>query len=150
MWILSKTSLSKWIKAINCKEHLRFQDQGRSGLKRSVKIKKFEANLILALIHFNWIEKGSSLSQFDLIFMGPSVVSGKVVRAGDPREIDQAKSSLGQRFDRQLYPTSAEVDNPSLTLMIHFLTAQYCCPDSVIRKVQHDDLVLIHAKYIYL
>ena len=81
------------------------------------KIKKFEANLIL--------------SQSDSIFMHLSIVSGTVGRAGDPREIDQAKSSLGQRFDRQLYPTSGEIDNPLLTLMIHFLTAQYCsycCP----------------------
>ena len=95
MGILSKTSLSKWIKAINCKEHLRFQDQGQSGLKRSIKIKKFEANLILTLIHFNWIEKGSGLSQSDLIFMHLSIVSRTVGRAGDLREIDQAKSSLG-------------------------------------------------------
>ena len=56
MWTLSKTSLSKWIKVINCKVHLRFQDQGQSGLKKSIKIKKLEANLILTLIHFNWIE----------------------------------------------------------------------------------------------
>ena len=67
MWSLSKTSLSKWIKVINCIEHLRFQDQGQSGLKRSMKIEKFEANLILALIHFDWIEKDSDLSQSDLI-----------------------------------------------------------------------------------
>ena len=33
-------------------------------------------------------------------------------RAGDPREIDWAKSPLGQRFDRQLYPASEEIDNP--------------------------------------
>ena len=131
MWILSKTSRSKWIKVINCKEHIRFQDQGQSGLKRSTKIKKFEANLILTLIHFNWIEKGSGLSQSDLIFTHLSIVPGTVGRAGDPREIDQAKSSLGQRFDRQMYPISGEIDNSSLTLMIHFLTAQYCgycCP----------------------
>ena len=131
MWILSKTSLSKWIKVINCKEHLRFQDQGQSGLKRSMKTKKFEANLILTLILFNWIVKGSGLSQSDLIFMHLSIVSGMVGRSGDPREIEKAKLSLGQRFDRQLYPTSGEIDNPSLTLMIHFLTAQYCgycCP----------------------
>ena len=115
-----KLSLPKWIKVINCKEHLRFQDQGQSGLKRSMKIKKFEANLILTLIHFNWTEKGSGLSQSDLIFMDLSIVSGTVGRAGDPREIDQAKSSLGQRFDRQMDPTSWETDNPSLTLMIHF------------------------------
>ena len=126
MWILSKTSLSKWIKGINCKEHLRFQDQGKSELKRSMKIDNFEANLILTLIHFNWIEKGSGFSHSDLIFMHLSVVSGTVGRAGDPREIDQAKSSLGQRFDRQMYPTSGKIDNPSLTLMIHFLTAQNC------------------------
>ena len=131
MWILLKTSLSKWIKVINCKEHLRFQDQGQSGLKRSMKIKKFEANLILTLVHFNYIEKGSGLSQSDFIFMHLLIVSRTVGRAGDPREIDQAKPSLGQRFDRQMYPTSGEIDNPSLTLMIHFLTAQYCshcCP----------------------
>ena len=125
MWILSKTSLFKWIKVINCKEHLRFQDQSQSGLKRSMKIKKFEANLILTLIHFNWIEKCSGLSQSDLIFMHLSIVSRTVGRAGDPREIDQAKSSPVQRFDRQMYPTSGEIDNPSLTLMIHFLTAHY-------------------------
>ena len=131
MWILSKTSLSKWIKVINCKEHLRFQDQCQSGLKRFMKIKKFEADLILTLIHFNWTEKRSGLSQSNLIFMHLSMVSGMVGRAGDPREIDQAKSSLGQRFDRQTYATSGEIDNPSLALMIHFLTAQYCrycCP----------------------
>ena len=96
-----------------------------------MKIKKFEANLILTLIHFNWIEKGSGLSQSNLIFMDLSIVSGTVGRAGDPREIDQVKSSLGQRLDRQMYHTSWEIDNPSLTLMIHFLTAQYCgycCP----------------------
>ena len=131
MWILSKTSLSKWIKVINCKELLRFQDQGQSGLKRSMKTKKFEANLILTSIHFNWIEKGSGLSQSDLIFMHLSIVFATVGRAGDPREIDQAKLSLGQRFDRQLYPTSGEIDNPSLALMTSFLTVQYCgycCP----------------------
>ena len=120
MWILSKTSLSKWIKVINYKEHLRFQDQGQSGLKRLMKINKFEANLILTLIHFNWTEKGSGLSQSDLIFMHLSIVSGMVGRACDPRKFDQAKSSLGQRFDRQMYPTSGEIDNPSLTLTIHF------------------------------
>ena len=90
-----------------------------------MKIKKFEADLILTLIHFNWIEKGSGLSQSHLIFMHLSIVSGTVGtvgRTGDPREIDQAKSSLGQRFDRQMYPTSGEIDNLSSTLMIHFLT----------------------------
>ena len=92
-----------------------------------MKIEKFEANLILTLIHFNCIEKGSGLSQADLIFMHLSIVSRTVGRAGDPREIDPAKLSLGQRFDRQLYPASGKIDNPSLTLM----TAQYCgycCP----------------------
>ena len=98
MWILSKTSLSKWIKVINCIEHIRFQDQlGRSGLKRSMKIEKFEANLIPTLIHFDWIEKGSGLSQSDLIFMQLSAVSGMVERVGNPREIDWAKSPLRQR-----------------------------------------------------
>ena len=91
MWILSRISLSKWIKVINFIEHLRFQDQlGQSGLKRSMKIEKFEANLILTLIHFDWIEKGSGLSQSDLIFMHLSIVSGTVERAGNPREIDWA------------------------------------------------------------
>ena len=132
MWILSKTSLSKRIKVINCIELLRFQDQlGQSGLKISMKIEKFEANLILTLIHFDWIEKGSGLSQSDLIFMHLLIVSRTVERAGNPKEIDWAKSPPGQRFDRQLYPASGEIDNPSLTLMIHFLTTQYCsycCP----------------------
>ena len=96
-----------------------------------MKIKKFEANLILTLIHLNQIEKGSGLSQSDLIFMHLSIVSGTVGRAVEPRESDQAKSSLGQRLDRQLYPTSGEINKLSLTLMIQFLTAQccgYCCP----------------------
>ena len=97
MWILSKTSLSKCIKVLNCIEHLRFQDQlGQSGLKRSMTIEKFEANLILTLIYFDWIEKGSGLSQSDLIFMHLSIVSGTVERAGNPREIDWAKSPLGR------------------------------------------------------
>ena len=94
-----------------------------------MKIEKFEANLILTLIYFDWIEKRSGLSQSD--FMHLSIVSGMVDRASNAREIDWAKSSLGQRFDRQLYPASGEIDNPSLTLMIRFLTVQYCsycCP----------------------
>ena len=41
-----------------------------------------------------------------------SNVSGTGGRAGDPREIDPAKSSLGQRFDRQLHPANREIDNP--------------------------------------
>ena len=41
-----------------------------------------------------------------------SNVSGTGERAGDPREIDRAKSAMGQRFDRQLYPASGEIDNP--------------------------------------
>ena len=41
-----------------------------------------------------------------------SIVSGTLVRAGDPREIDRAESPLGQRFDRQLYPARGEIDNP--------------------------------------
>ena len=45
---------------MNCIEHLRFQDQGQSGLKRSMKIEKFEANLILTLIYFDWIEKAQA------------------------------------------------------------------------------------------
>ena len=90
MWILSK---SKCTKFFNCIEHLRFQDQlGQSGLKRSMKIEKFEANLIPTLIYFDWIEKGSGLSQSDLIFMHLSIVSGMVDRASNPREIDWAKS----------------------------------------------------------
>ena len=112
-------------------------------------------NLILTLIHFDWIEKGSGLSQSDLIFF--LIVSGTVVRAGNPREIDGTKSSLGQRFDRQLYPASGEIDNPSLTLMTHFLTAQYCgycCPllclsifyFLLFTKCHIDNSVLIHAK----
>ena len=44
-----------------------------------------------------------------------SIVSGTVGRAADPREIDWAKLPLGQRFDRQLYPASEEIDNPSMT-----------------------------------
>ena len=86
MWILSKTSLSNWIKVINSTEHLRFQDQGQSGLKRSIKIEKFEANL--------------SLTDLDLIFMHLLIVSETLERAGNPKEIDWAKSPLGQRFDR--------------------------------------------------
>ena len=43
-----------------------------------MKFEKFEANLILTLIYFDWIEKGSGLSQSDLIFMHLSVVSGTV------------------------------------------------------------------------
>ena len=31
---------------------------------------------------------------------------------GRPREIDLAKSPLGQRFDKQLYPASGEIDKP--------------------------------------
>ena len=60
-----------------------------------------------------------------------SIVYQTVGRAGDPGEIEGAKPPLGQRFDRQLYPPSGEIDSPSLTLMVHFLTAQYCdycCP----------------------
>ena len=41
-----------------------------------------------------------------------SIVSGTVGRAGDPRKIHWAKSPLGQRFDRQLYPASGDIDNP--------------------------------------
>ena len=124
MWILSKTSLSKCIKVISCIEHLRFHDQlDQSGLKRSMKTEKFEANIILTLTYFDWIEKGSGLSQSDLIFMHLLFVSLTVKRASNPREINWAKSPLGQRFDGQLYPASGEIDNPSLTLMIHFLTA---------------------------
>ena len=41
-----------------------------------------------------------------------SIVSGTPGKAGNPREIDWAKSPLGQKFDRQLYPTSGEIDNP--------------------------------------
>ena len=33
-------------------------------------------------------------------------------REGNPQEIDQAKTPLGQRFDRQLYPSGGEIDNP--------------------------------------
>ena len=55
-----------------------------------------------------------------LLIMHLSAVSGTVGRVGDPREIDQTKSLLGQRFDRQSYPASGEIDNPLLTLMIHF------------------------------
>ena len=40
-----------------------------------------------------------------------SIVSVRVGRAGDPQEIDRAKSPLGQKFDRQLYPASGEIDN---------------------------------------
>ena len=40
-----------------------------------------------------------------------SIVSGTLGRAGNPREIDWAESPLGQRFDRQLYPASGEIDN---------------------------------------
>ena len=40
-----------------------------------------------------------------------SIVSGTLGRAGNPREIDWTKSPLGQRFDRQLYPASGEIDN---------------------------------------
>ena len=88
MWILSKSSLSKWIEVTNCIEHLRFQDQlGQSGVKRSMKIEKFEANLVLTLIHFDWIEKGSGFSQSDSIFMYLSIVSRTVERAGNPRDI---------------------------------------------------------------
>ena len=39
------------------------------------------------------------------------IVSETGGRAGDPREIDRAKSPLGQRFDRQLCPASGEIDN---------------------------------------
>ena len=105
-----------------------------------MKTEKFEANQILTLIHFNWIKKGSGLSQSDLIFMHLSIVSRTVGRADDPREIDPAKSFLGQKIDRQLYPASGKIDNPSLTLMTHFLTTQYvsvclCIKTPVIRKV---------------
>ena len=41
-----------------------------------------------------------------------SIVSEIGARAGDPREIDRAKSPMGQRFDRQLYPASGEIDSP--------------------------------------
>ena len=84
-----------------------------------------------------------------------SIVFGTVWRAGDPREIDRAKSPQGQRFDRQLYPANGEIDNPSLTLMIHFLTAQYVivvlCYVFIFRlllstKCNIDDSVLIHAQ----
>ena len=35
-----------------------------------------------------------------------------VGRADDSRGIDRAKSPLGQRFDKQLYPASGEIDYP--------------------------------------
>ena len=142
---LSKTSLSKWIKV---------------GLKRSMKIENFEANQILTLVYFDCIEKCSGLSQSDLIFMHLLIVSRTSERAGNPKKIDWAKSPLGQRFDRQLYPACGEIDNPSLTLMIHFwqrnivVIVVLCCV-FVLRlqfftKCYIDDSVLIHAKYIYL
>ena len=104
MWILSKTSLSKWIKVRNCIEHPRFQDQGQSGLKRSMKIEKFEANLILTLSHFVWIEKGSGFSQSDLIFMHLLIVSRTLERAGNPKEIDRAKSRWGRDLTDNCIP----------------------------------------------
>ena len=81
-----------------------------------------------------------------------SIVSGTVGRAGDPRENERAKSPLGQRFDRQLYPSSREIDNPSFTLMIHFLTAVIVvlCYVLLSTDCNIDDSVLIYAKYIHL
>ena len=35
---------------------------------------------------------------------------------GIPWEIDQAKSPLGQRFDRELCPISGEIDNSEIDL----------------------------------
>ena len=61
-----------------------------------MKIEKFETNLILTLIYFDWIEKDSGLSQSDLISMHLLIVFGTLERAGNPKEIDWAKSPLGQ------------------------------------------------------
>ena len=60
-------------------------------------------------VEYKWFRKTRTQKK---TVMHLSIVSGTVGKTGNPREIDQAKSPLGQRFDRQLHPASGEIDNP--------------------------------------